>query len=101
MGQWIRPNGLRMCVTARTGWRFVPTVAAHAPRPLARGKESGGIFMADVFSLDDAASRLAAQSDAVGQLAQDSGAFAAAVAAFEAKDADAFRWVLNRVEMLP
>ena len=29
------------------------------------------------------------------------GAFSAAVAAFEAKDADAFRWVLNRVELLP
>jgi hypothetical protein len=57
--------------------------------------------MANVISLDEAVSRLAAQSDAVGQLAQDSGAFAAAVAAFEAKDADAFRWVLNRVEMLP
>jgi hypothetical protein len=57
--------------------------------------------MADVISLDEAVSRLAAQSDAVGQLAQDNGAFAAAVAAFEAKDADAFRWVLNRVEMLP
>jgi hypothetical protein len=57
--------------------------------------------MADVISLEDAVSRLAAQSDAVGHLAQDSGAFSAALAAFEAKDADAFRWVLNRVELLP
>jgi len=57
--------------------------------------------MADVISRDDAVNHLAAQSEAIGHLAQDSGAFAAVVAAFEAKDADAFRWVLNRVEMLP
>jgi hypothetical protein len=57
--------------------------------------------MANVVSYDDAVSRLAAQSQAIGHLAQDAGAFAAAVAAFEAKDADAFRWVLERVEMLP
>ena len=50
---------------------------------------------------EDAVSRLAAQADAVGRLAQDSGAFAAAVAAFESKDPDAFRWVLNHQEMLP
>jgi hypothetical protein len=57
--------------------------------------------MADVISRDDAVKSLAAQAEVIGHLAQDSGAFAAVVAAFEAKDADAFRWVLNRVEMLP
>ena len=46
-------------------------------------------------------SRLAAEADAVGRLAQDEGAFAAAVAAFESEDPDAFRWVLQRVELLP
>jgi len=50
---------------------------------------------------DQAVSRLASQSDAVGRLAQDSGGFAAVVAAFESKDANAFRWVLERLEMLP
>jgi len=60
-----------------------------------------GVVMAEVISLEDAVSRLAAQSDVIGHLAQDGGAFSAAVAAFEAKDADAFRWVLNRVELLP
>src|SRR6516225_9604771 len=57
--------------------------------------------MSSVFSYDAAVSRLASQSDAVGRLAQDSGAFAAVVAAFESKDPDAFRWVLDRLEMLP
>ncbi len=57
--------------------------------------------MSNVSSNEDVVSRLAAQSDAVGRLAQDSGAFAAAVAAFESKDPDAFRWVLNHQEMLP
>ncbi len=52
-------------------------------------------------SNDNAVSRLASQSDAVGRLAQDSGGFAAVVAAFESKDANAFRWVLERLEMLP
>ncbi len=50
---------------------------------------------------DNAVSRLASQSDAVGRLAQDSGGFAAVIAAFESKDANAFRWVLDRLEMLP
>jgi len=50
---------------------------------------------------EDAVSRLASQSDAIGRLAQDNGGFAAVVAAFEAKDANAFRWVLERLEMLP
>jgi hypothetical protein len=50
---------------------------------------------------EDAVSRMAAQSDAIGRLAQNSGGFAALVAAFESKDADAFRWVLERLEMLP
>src|SRR5580704_16678881 len=50
---------------------------------------------------DNAVSRLASQSDAVGRLAQDSGGFAAVLAAFESKDPNAFRWVLDRLEMLP
>jgi hypothetical protein len=57
--------------------------------------------MSNVSSYEDAVNRLASQSDAVGRLAQDSGGFAAVVAAFESKDADAFRWVLERLEMLP
>jgi hypothetical protein len=52
-------------------------------------------------SFDEAVSRLASQADAMGRLAQDSGGFAAVIAAFESKDADAFRWVLERLEMLP
>lgn len=50
--------------------------------------------MSNVNSTENIISRLAAQADAMGQLAQDGGAFAAAVAAFESKDANAFRWVL-------
>src|SRR5580698_1798426 len=57
--------------------------------------------MSNQSSNDNAVSRLASQSDAVGRLAQDSGGFAAVVAAFESKDANAFRWVLERLEMLP
>src|SRR5271168_571076 len=57
--------------------------------------------MSNVNLYEDAVSRLAAQSDAVGRLAQDSGGFAAVIAAFESKDANAFRWVLERLEMLP
>lgn len=49
----------------------------------------------------NAISRLASQSEAVGRLAQDSGGFAAVAAAFESKDANAFRWVLQRLDMLP
>jgi hypothetical protein len=52
-------------------------------------------------SYDDAVTRLASQSDAIGRLAQDSGGFSAVVAAFESKDPNAFRWVLERLEMLP
>src|SRR5271154_334634 len=48
-----------------------------------------------------AVSQLAAQSEAVGRLAQDSGAFAAVIAAFESQDPDAFRWVLQRLDLLP
>jgi hypothetical protein len=50
---------------------------------------------------DNVVSRLASQSDAIGRLAQNSGGFAAVVAAFESKDPDAYRWVLDRLEMLP
>jgi hypothetical protein len=49
----------------------------------------------------NAVSQLAAQADAVGRLAQDTGAFAAAVAAFEANDPNAFGWVLQRLAVLP
>ena len=44
---------------------------------------------------------LAEQSDAIGLLAQDSGAFAAVFAAFGSKDPRAFRWVLERLDLLP
>jgi hypothetical protein len=57
--------------------------------------------MSNASSTEDIISRLAAQADAMGRLAQDSGAFAAVVASFESKDANAFRWVLERQEMLP
>ena len=57
--------------------------------------------MSNLSSYDKAVTRLASQSDAVGRLAQDSGGFAAVVAAFESKNANAFRWVLDRLEMLP
>lgn len=57
--------------------------------------------MSNVSTNQDAASRLASQSDAIGRLAQDTGGFSAVVAAFESKDANAFRWVLDRLEMLP
>jgi hypothetical protein len=50
---------------------------------------------------DNVASQLASQSDAIGRLAQDSGGFSAVIAAFESKDPNAFRWVLDRLEMLP
>ena len=49
----------------------------------------------------DAVSQLAAQADAVGRLAQDAGAFAAVVAAFESNDPNALGWVLQRLELLP
>jgi hypothetical protein len=49
----------------------------------------------------NAISQLAAQADAVGKLAEDTGAFAATFAAFESNDPDAFRWVLQRLELLP
>src|SRR5271163_3225966 len=44
--------------------------------------------MSNSSLFDNAAGRLAAQSDAI-------------VAAFEAKDPDAFRWILTRLEILP
>ena len=52
-------------------------------------------------STQAAAARLAAQSDAVARLAKDSGAFSAVVAAFEAQDAEAVRWILDRLELYP
>jgi hypothetical protein len=48
---------------------------------------------------EDSAGRLATQADAIARLAKDQGAFAAALSAFEARDADAFRWVLNRLDI--
>jgi hypothetical protein len=57
--------------------------------------------MTNGSSFADAVSRLTAQADAVGQLAQNSGAFAAVVAAFESRDPNAFRWVLGTLELLP
>jgi hypothetical protein len=57
--------------------------------------------MSTVGLFEDSASRLAAQADAVGRLAQDAGAFAAAFAAFESRDPDAFCWVLERGEIFP
>jgi hypothetical protein len=52
-------------------------------------------------SRDDAVSRLLAQADGVGRLAQNRGGFAAVFAAVESRDPDAFRWVLERLELLP
>src|ERR1700679_2735636 len=57
--------------------------------------------MSKVSSNQDAVSRLASQADAIGSLAQNTGGFAAVLAAFESKDPNAFRWVLDRLEMLP
>ena len=48
-----------------------------------------------------AVNRLASQADAMGRLAQDGGGFAAVIAAFESKDPNAFRWVLERLELVP
>jgi len=48
----------------------------------------------------DSVSQLAAQADAIGRLAQDSGGFAAAVAAFQSRNPDAFRWVLDRLNLV-
>src|SRR6516165_2278528 len=53
--------------------------------------------MSIVTLQQDSVSKLAAQADAVGRLAEDPGAFAAAVAAFKANDPAAFRWVLQRL----
>lgn len=57
--------------------------------------------MNTVSLYEDSLSRLAAQSDAIGRLAQDDGGFATVVAAFESKDPGAFRWVLERLNILP
>lgn len=50
---------------------------------------------------ENSVSELATQADAIGRLAQDNGAFAAAIAAFKSRDPDALRWVLQRLELLP
>lgn len=57
--------------------------------------------MSNVTSIGDAIGRLSTQADSAGRLAQDAGGFAAVVAAFQSKDPDAFRWVLNRLGFLP
>ena len=57
--------------------------------------------MSNVALQQSAVSQLVAQANAVGGLAQDTGAFAAAVAAFESNDPNAFAWVLQRLEMIP
>ncbi len=56
--------------------------------------------MNQLVSYESAVARLAAQADAVSHLAADPGGFSAVVAAFEARDPNAFRWVLDRVDML-
>ena len=57
--------------------------------------------MSNLTLQQNAISQLAAQADAVGKLAEDAGAFAATFAAFESNDPNAFRWVLQRLELLP
>ena len=57
--------------------------------------------MNSINSSQAAVERLAAQADAIGRLATDNGGFAAVVAAYEAADADAFRWALARLEQSP
>ena len=52
-------------------------------------------------STDEVVSLLTSQAEAVARLAQDNGGFSAAFAAFESKDPDGFRWVLERLELLP
>jgi hypothetical protein len=57
--------------------------------------------MSTITLQQNAITQLAAQVDAIGKLAEDTGAFAATFAAFESNDPDAFRWVLQRLELLP
>lgn len=57
--------------------------------------------MSNANLVNHAVNRLTAQADAVSRLAQDHGGFSAAVAAFESRDTAAFRWVLERLEVLP
>jgi hypothetical protein len=57
--------------------------------------------MSNVSAEESILNRLAAQSDAIGQLAKDSGGFSAVIAAFASEDANAFRWVLDRIGLLP
>jgi hypothetical protein len=56
--------------------------------------------MANNSLYDSSVSQLTAQADAIGRLAQDSGGFAAVVAAFESEDPTALRWVLERLDLL-
>ena len=57
--------------------------------------------MSNATLINDTVGRLVSQSEAVARLAQDDGGFSAAVAAFESKDAAAFSWVLERLQMVP
>jgi hypothetical protein len=57
--------------------------------------------MTTATPFEDTVNQLTAEAEAIGRLAQDSGAFAAAVAAFESRDPEALRWVLQRLELLP
>ena len=51
-------------------------------------------------STDEVVSLLTSQAEAVARLALDNGGFSAAFAAFESKDPDGFRWVLERLDLL-
>jgi hypothetical protein len=55
--------------------------------------------MSNLSLREGSLSRLTAQSDAIGRFAEDDGALATVVAAFESKDPIAFRWVLDRLGM--
>jgi hypothetical protein len=57
--------------------------------------------MSAVTASEDIVGRLAAQSDTLGRLAKDEGAFASVFAAFDSRDPAAFRWVLERQDLLP
>src|SRR5271155_149462 len=98
------PCGLRAYITKARNLRQHET---NLSAPSLSSQTSSAIFslwrtiMSNPRLSDNAISRLASQSDAIGRLAQDSGGFAAVIAAFESKDANAFRWVLERLEMLP
>ena len=57
--------------------------------------------MSTITLQQNAVSQLALQAGAIGKLSEDTGAFAAVVAAFQSNDPDALGWVLQRLELLP